>query len=127
MGFFDFFRPKNINQGIEEYRKTQGAVLLDVRTPGEYSEGHIENSVNLPVQEIDGAGERLPDKNTALFVYCHSGVRSAHAARLLKKNGIRERQRHRRNPVLSRRNREMKDGTAGAQGRLCGRPEPYGV
>lgn len=87
MGFFDFFRPKNINKGLEEYRKTQGAVLLDVRTPGEYSEGHIENSVNLPVQEIDRAGERLPDKNTALFVYCHSGVRSAHAARLLKKMG----------------------------------------
>lgn len=87
MGFFDFFRPKNINQGIEEYRKTQGAVLLDVRTPGEYAEGHIENSVNLPVQEIDGAGERLPDKNAALFVYCHSGVRSAHAVRLLKKMG----------------------------------------
>ena len=87
MGFFDFFRPKNINQGIEEYRKTEGAVLLDVRTPGEYAEGHIENSVNLPVQEIDGAGERLPDKNAALFVYCHSGVRSAHAVRLLKKMG----------------------------------------
>lgn len=87
MGFFDFFRPKNINQGIEEYRKTEGAVLLDVRTPGEYAEGHIENSVNLPVQEIDGAGERLPKKDAALFVYCHSGVRSAHAARLLKKMG----------------------------------------
>lgn len=87
MGFFDFFRPKNINQGIEEYRKTEGAVLLDVRTPEEYSEGHIENSVNIPVQAIDRTGERLSKKDAALFVYCHSGVRSAHAARLLKKMG----------------------------------------
>ena len=31
----------NINQGIEEYKMTAGAVLLDVRTPPEYKEGHI--------------------------------------------------------------------------------------
>ena len=87
MGFFDFFKSKNINQGIEEYRKTEGAVLLDVRTPGEYSEGHIENSVNLPVQSIDAAEKLLPQKDTALFVYCQSGMRSAQAVRILKKMG----------------------------------------
>ena len=41
MGFFDFFKQSNINQGIEEYKRTAGAVLLDVRTPQEYQEGHI--------------------------------------------------------------------------------------
>ena len=41
MGFFDFLKQANINQGIEEYKKTAGAVLLDVRTPQEYQEGHI--------------------------------------------------------------------------------------
>ena len=39
MGFFDFFKQTNINQGIEEYKRTAGAVLLDVRTPQEYQEG----------------------------------------------------------------------------------------
>lgn len=39
MGFFDFFKQSNINQGIEEYKMTAGAVLLDVRTPQEYQEG----------------------------------------------------------------------------------------
>ena len=38
MGFFDFFKQANINQGIEEYKRTAGAVLLDVRTPQEYQE-----------------------------------------------------------------------------------------
>ena len=38
MGFFDFLKQANINQGIEEYKKTAGAVLLDVRTPQEYQD-----------------------------------------------------------------------------------------
>ena len=38
MGFFDFLKQANINQGIEEYKKTAGAVLLDVRTPQELRE-----------------------------------------------------------------------------------------
>ena len=44
MGFFDLFKQSNINQGIEEYKRTAGAVLLDVRTPQEYQEGHIPES-----------------------------------------------------------------------------------
>ena len=48
MGFFDFFKQSNINQGIEEYKMTVGAVLLDVRTPQEYQEGHIPESKNVP-------------------------------------------------------------------------------
>ena len=40
MGFFDLFKQSNINQGIEEYKRTDDAVLLDVRTPQEYQEGH---------------------------------------------------------------------------------------
>lgn len=38
MGFFDLFKQSNINQGIEEYKRTDDAVLLDVRTPQEYQE-----------------------------------------------------------------------------------------
>ena len=53
MGFFDFFKQSNINQGIEEYKMTAGAVLLDVRTPQEYQEGHIPESKNVPLQQLD--------------------------------------------------------------------------
>ena len=53
MGFFDFLKQANINQGIEEYKRTAGAVLLDVRTSQEYQEGHIPESKNVPLQQLN--------------------------------------------------------------------------
>ena len=44
MGFFDFLKGPDINQGVKEYSTTDGAVLLDVRTPDEYRQGHIPGS-----------------------------------------------------------------------------------
>ena len=41
MGFFDFLKQANINQGIEEYKKTAGAALLDVRTPLQGNSCHL--------------------------------------------------------------------------------------
>ena len=41
MGFFDLFKQSNINQGIEEYKRTDDAVLLDVRTPLEIGREHV--------------------------------------------------------------------------------------
>ena len=41
MGFFDFLKQPGIDQGIQEYESTPEAILLDVRTPQEYKEGHI--------------------------------------------------------------------------------------
>ena len=38
MGFFDFLRQPDVNQGVNDYKNSTGAVLLDVRTPEEYSE-----------------------------------------------------------------------------------------
>ena len=52
MGFFDFFKQANINQGIGEYKRTAGAVLLDVRTQQEYQEGHIPESKNVPLNNL---------------------------------------------------------------------------
>lgn len=49
MGIFDFLKGPDINQGVTEYSAPPGAVLLDVRTPQEYREGHILHSVNRPL------------------------------------------------------------------------------
>ena len=52
-------------------------VLLDVRTPGEYSRGKIEGSINIPVDTIAiGVSTSLPDKSKTIYVYCLSGSRS---------------------------------------------------
>ena len=50
MGFFDFLKGPDINQGLQEYGSASGAVLLDVRTPQEYREGHIPGSINAPLR-----------------------------------------------------------------------------
>ncbi len=87
MGFFDFLRGADINQGVEEWKNTPGAVLLDVRTVDEYRKGHIPGSINIPVDEISKAVARVPQKTTPLFVHCLSGSRSSRAVQYLKQQG----------------------------------------
>ena len=87
MGFFDFLRQPDVNQGVKEYKNTTGAVLLDVRTPEEYSEGHIPESKNVPLQTLDKVEAVVENKDTELFVYCYSGARSRQAAMILGQMG----------------------------------------
>ena len=87
MSIFDFLKQPDINKGIEEYRSNTGAILLDVRTPQEYREGHIPGSQNVPLQQLDNVDEVAENKATALYVYCHSGARSRQAANLLQHMG----------------------------------------
>ena len=54
MGLMDFLKPADINAGVEEFRATPGARLIDVRTPGEYAGGHIPGAANVPLQQISG-------------------------------------------------------------------------
>ncbi len=65
-----------------------GALLLDVRSQGEYTDGGIEGSLNIPIQELSGRMEELGDKDDTIVVYCQSGGRSAMAKRLLEANGF---------------------------------------
>ena len=87
MGFFDFLKQPDVNQGVADYHNTPGAVLLDVRTPQEYSEGHIPGSKNVPLQTIDKVTSITENKDTALFVYCYSGARSRQATAMLQHMG----------------------------------------
>lgn len=88
MGLFNFFRnTADINTGVAEYEKTDGSVLLDVRTPEEYRDGHIDGSINLPLDRIHFAEDAVKDKNAQLYIYCYSGSRSEQAVACLKKMG----------------------------------------
>jgi len=60
----------------------EGALLLDVRTPAEFAAGHLDGALNIPVQALKARLAEVP-KDRAVVVYCKSGARSAHAARLL--------------------------------------------
>ena len=87
MSIFDFLKQPDINQGVKEYTAIPGAVLLDVRTPQEYSEGHIPGSINVPLQTLDKVRSVVENKDTELFVYCYSGARSRQAAAALGQMG----------------------------------------
>ncbi|MGL5351954.1 MAG: rhodanese-like domain-containing protein, partial [Clostridium sp.] len=59
-------------------------IILDVRTLEEYNTGHIENSILIPVDELeDLASSKLVDKNQKILVYCRSGNRSKTASKIL--------------------------------------------
>lgn len=61
-------------------------MLIDVRTPEEYINGHIKGSINIPLQILSEEVEfRNLDKNTKVIIYCESGIRARKASRILKK------------------------------------------
>lgn len=65
----------------------QGAIILDVRSKGEYAGGHIKGSLNIPVDTLSNNLAKLKDKNQTIITCCASGMRSASAKNILKSNG----------------------------------------
>lgn len=78
------------NEFENEIKNNPNAVIIDVRTPGEYAAGHIPNAIN-----IDIASAEFPDKINALdrnkdyYVYCRSGGRSATACQYMSSVGFK--------------------------------------
>lgn len=69
---------------------SEGATIIDVRTKGEYAQGHIKGSVNIPLDQISSKLKTLKDKNKPIITCCASGMRSASAKGILKSNGFQE-------------------------------------
>lgn len=65
----------------------QGAVILDVRSPGEYKQGHIKGSINAPLNELNSHITKIKKEKT-IITCCASGMRSASAKSILKSNGF---------------------------------------
>lgn len=63
-----------------------GATLLDVRSEAEFAAGHIEGAVNIPVQNLEARVGEVPVAEPVV-VYCQSGGRASHAARMLGQAG----------------------------------------
>ena len=79
------YQKKEMHSGLEEFRATPNALLVDVRNPSEYNAGHIPGSINFALSRIlQEAEEEFSDKSQPLFVYCQSGARSARAGKLLE-------------------------------------------
>ena len=85
MGFFSTFFGKKQAINFAELRRG-GAVILDVRTPGEFKTGHIKGAVNIPLDKLSSGLSKL-SKSKPVITCCASGMRSSAAAAQLKKAG----------------------------------------
>jgi len=66
---------------------SNGAIILDVRSKGEFSGGHIKGAVNISVDTLRNNLSKLKDKNKPIITCCASGMRSASAKSILQSNG----------------------------------------
>ena len=87
-------KKQDINFGLEAFRHAKqmspgGAVLLDVRTPGERKYGYLPGSVNLPLNQLKSAGSVIPGFDTPVFIYCANGARAQRAAKRLMRAGYK--------------------------------------
>lgn len=77
------FGPKiNYSELVEK-----GAVILDVRSKGEFAGGHIKGSINIPVDQLSNNLSKLNDRNKPIITVCASGMRSASARNILISKG----------------------------------------
>ena len=65
-----------------------GAIIIDVRTKGEFSHGNFKGSVNVPLDKINDRINKIKSKNKPVITVCKSGMRSGQAASVLKRNGV---------------------------------------
>lgn len=87
MGLLSMFGLGDKSESITNF-KEKGAVIIDVRTVGEYKEGHIKGSKNIPLDTIYSKIEEIKKLNKPVIACCRSGMRSAQATSILKQNGI---------------------------------------
>ena len=66
-----------------------GALVIDVRTPAEYKDGHVKGAINLPLQTLGNNLNKLK-KDQVIITCCRSGSRSGMAKRMLKANGFEQ-------------------------------------
>jgi len=65
-----------------------GAIIIDVRTKGEFSQGNFKGAVNIPLDKIQNKIKDIKGKNKPVIAVCKSGMRSGQAASILKRNGV---------------------------------------
>ncbi len=66
-------------------------IILDIRTPAEYAEGHLPHAINFDFYAVDFEQQlEILDKDQTYFIYCRTGSRSSVALDLMKRTGFKE-------------------------------------
>jgi phage shock protein E len=87
MGLLRFLGLGSKSERIKEFIR-KGAVIIDVRTVGEFQGGHIKGSKNIPLNTISDKINEIKKLGKPVIACCASGMRSAQASSILKSNGI---------------------------------------
>lgn len=86
LGIFKKLLGTNNNENLSELVKN-GAIILDVRSAGEFASGHIKGAINISVDSLKNNLAQLKDKNQTIITCCASGMRSSAAKSILSANG----------------------------------------
>lgn len=87
MGFFDSLFNRSTASAVDYTEKIKnGALVIDVRSPGEFNGGHVKGSTNIPLQNIANSLNKLKGKEVILV--CRSGARAGQAKGILQNAGI---------------------------------------
>ena len=94
MGYYEDLPDLDINEGLDDMKLFANTVLVDVREPEEFDEGHIPGALNIDAalcvrKNQPHIEELLPDKSARIYMYCYSGARSGMAAASLRLMGYR--------------------------------------
>ena len=78
------------DEWMEKYKKVKNHIILDVRTPEEFIEGHIPNAKLIDIRSPQEFMNKVNDLevSNSYYIYCRSGARSAQACQILKQKGI---------------------------------------
>lgn len=81
--YFETINAKN----VEEYSRNSNAIIIDVRNPDSYIQGHIPKAINIPYDIFEKEKSKLP-KDKTLIIYCERGSLSLILCRDLSKEGF---------------------------------------
>ncbi|WP_341227839.1 rhodanese-like domain-containing protein [uncultured Arcticibacterium sp.] len=86
---FDFIK-KIFAGNSEEIKKlvSNGAIIIDVRSPGEFSGGHAKNAINIPLDTLANNFKKIQKYKKPLVLCCASGMRSSKAKGILTSKGL---------------------------------------
>lgn len=87
MGLLSMLGLGGKSESVAEFIE-KGAIIIDVRTPGEFQGGHIKGSKNIPLNTISSKINEIKKLNKPVIACCASGMRSSQATSILKSNGI---------------------------------------
>ncbi|MFP5276808.1 MAG: rhodanese-like domain-containing protein [Acidobacteriota bacterium] len=90
VAFFVLRRIGQISAKAAREHLKNGAVVIDVRSPGEFAGGHLPQALNMPVDQVETlVPRRVKDRSQVLLLHCQSGMRSGVAKKKLQALGYR--------------------------------------